>query len=239
MLHQYIIIFKFKYKDKVISSMKVFLAEDSFALSKALITFFKHKLYIVTHYDDGEEAFDNINLSNLHDIYVIDINLPNISGLELVKQIRKVNSEVPIIVITASVDIINLEDAYDFGCSEYIKKPFNLKELNIRLEKLINGNNDKIITLKNDIKFNLSSSTLSINENIIDLRKKELRFLALLFKNHKQIITTQSIEEYVWEGEIKEIYPLRQLLSGLRKKIPYDFIKTEIGIGYSIYENYK
>jgi len=220
--------------------MKVFLAEDNFSLSKALITFFKLKSYDVCHYADGEEAFDAINLQNIKDVYIVDINLPNINGLDLVKQIRNIDKDVPIIMITASVDIADFEDAYDFGCSDYIKKPFNLKELDIRLNKLLQHSvKEKIIHLKHNIKFDLDLHLLYIDEKVIELRKKEVRFLTLLFKNHNRKILTQEFEMYIWEGEIKDSYPLRQLVNGLRRKLKYDFIKTEIGLGYSIDENYK
>ena len=214
--------------------MKVFLAEDNFALSKVLITFFKLKSYDISHFSDGEDAFDNINLQNLKDIYVIDINLPKINGLELVKQIRNIDNDVPIIVITASTDINDFVNAYDFGCSEYIKKPFNLKELDIRLNKLL-GNHlkEKIISLNKNIKFNLEFNLLYLDDKVVELRKKEIRFLILLFKNHHKKVSTEEFEMFIWEGEIKENYPLRQLVNGLRRKLKYDFIKTEIGLGYS------
>ena len=80
---------------------------------------------------------------------------------------------------------------------------------------------------------------LYIDNQLIELRKKELRFLTLLFKNNYKKVTTEEFEMYIWEGEIKDIYPLRQLVNGLRRKLKYDFIRTEIGLGYSIYEDYK
>lgn len=220
--------------------MRVFLAEDNFSLSKALITFFKLKSYDVTHYSDGEEAFDNITLQNIKEIYIIDINLPNINGLDLIKQIRKIDNDVPIIMITASADIHDFENAYDFGCSEYIKKPFNLKELDIRLKKLLQNHlKESDILLNKNIKFDTETKILSIDTHPVELRKKEMRFLTLLFENRYRKVTTEEFEMYIWEGTIKENYPLRQLVNGLRRKLKYDFIKTEIGIGYSIHEDYK
>lgn len=216
--------------------MEVFLAEDNYQLSKALITFFNMKSFSVTHFDDGEDAFDNILTNRLKDVYIIDINLPNINGLELVKQIRRLDKNVPIIMITASVDIDDFEHAYDFGCSDYIKKPFNLKELDIRLTKLLKKDRS-VIELSGGIKFDTELKKLFFNDKEIELRKKELRFLTLLFSNQKQKVLSEEFEEFVWEGELKESYPLRQLVNGLRRKLPFDFIKTEIGIGYSINEN--
>jgi len=218
--------------------MKVFLAEDNFLLSKALVKFFELKSYEVYHFKDGEDAFDDINLKNIKDIYVIDINLPTINGLELVKHIRNIDCDVPIIMITASVDIHDFEKAYDFGCSEYIKKPFNLKELDIRLNRLLK-NHTKDIILSENIRFDLQLQELYIKNKKVELRKKEIRFLTLLLENRHRKIFTEEFEMYIWEGEIKDSYPLRQLVNGLRRKLEYDFVKTEIGIGYSVHENYK
>ena len=220
--------------------MDVFLAEDNLALSKALITFFKLKSYNIFHFDDGEKAYDDITSHNLKNIYIIDIDLPNISGLELVKKIRNIDKEIPIIIITASVDIEDFEKAYSLGCSEYIKKPFNLKELDIRLNRLLqNDLKTKVIHLKKGIKFDLHSKTLYIDNKEVNLRKKELRFLTLLFENKNRKVLTEEFEDYIWEGDIKTNYPLRQLVNSLRRKLRYNFIKTEIGIGYSIHEDYK
>ena len=106
------------------------------------------------------------------------------------------------------------------------------------MQKLISNNNiSKIIVLNNSISFDLKNKILLIDTVSLELRKKELRFLTLLFQNNKQIVSTQALEEYIWEGEIKESYPLRQLVNGLRKKIPFDFIKTEVGLGYKLNEN--
>jgi DNA-binding response OmpR family regulator len=213
--------------------------EDDISLNKALISFFNLKQYEIESYFDGEEAFNHLALSNLADIYIIDINLPGINGLDLIKQIRKIDAVVPIVVITASVEISTLEEAYDFGCSEYIKKPFNLRELEIRIERLCEISLDKIIKVhcvedNSTIEFDLKNNVLHHNGNLVELQKKELRFLTILFKNYKFIVKTSDIEDYVWEGEIKDIYPLRQLVTKLRKKLPCNFVKTEVGIGYYI-----
>ncbi len=221
--------------------MKIFLVEDNLALSKAITIFFKIKKYSITHYDDGEDAYDAIDCRNINafDLYIIDINLPNISGLDIVKRIRQIDIEVPIIVITASLDIADLEDGFAYGCNEYIKKPFELKELDIRLNRLVNNSSDKFYNINGSLKFNMTTNQLINDDEFIDLRRKESRFLALLLKNRNSKTSIQEFEEFVWEGEIKESYPLRQLVNGLRRKLPCDFIKTDVGLGYSINENCK
>lgn len=223
--------------------MKVFLVEDDISLNKALISFFKLKKYEIEAYLDGEEAFDHLTLSNLADIYIVDINLPGINGLDLIKQIRKIDASVPIVVITASIEITTLEEAYDFGCSEYIKKPFNLRELEIRINKLCEDSPNQKIQIKCDndgvnVEYDLKNNLLYSDGKLVSLQKKELRFLTILFKNYKFIVKTSDIEDYVWEGEIKDEYPLRQLVTKLRKKLPCNFVKTEVGIGYYITDEF-
>ena len=213
--------------------MDICLVEDNHSLSKILIKFFQIKNFNVSHYSDGEEAFDLINSNNIKDAYIIDINLPNINGLDIIKRVRHFEFNVPIIIITASVDIQDFEKAFEYGCNDYIKKPFNFKELDIRLNKILNTSFKKIKIVQN-LEFFLDSQQLMFNSIEIPLRKKESRFLNILLSSPQQKVTSVELEEYIWEGEIKENYPLRQLVNGLRKKLPIDFIQTDIGTGYSI-----
>lgn len=122
------------------------------------------------------------------------------------------------------------------GCSEYIKKPFNLKELDIRLQKTLNQK-AKFFMINSQLKFDFSSKALYYNELEIELRKKEKRAIEILLNNFDFIVPNTTMEDYIWEGDIKDSYPLRQLINTIRTKIPVNFIKTEIGIGYKATHN--
>jgi len=212
--------------------MRVLLVEDDIQLNTTITSYLETKPFEVTSIEDGEEAIDLID-KNIFDLYLIDINIPSISGLELLKYIRKTNIHVPIIIITASLEINNLTQAYDNGCNEYLKKPFHLKELEVRINNLINKNLPSI-KFSDNFYYCESSQSFIVDNVSIELRKKEQRFLNILIDNIGITVSTERIIDYVWENEIKDKYPMRQLVNCIRKKLPMDIIKTEIGIGYKI-----
>jgi DNA-binding response OmpR family regulator len=212
--------------------MKVLLVEDDTQLNTTISSYLETLPFNVTSTEDGEEAIDIIDESNF-DLYIIDINIPSISGLELLKYIRQTNIHVPIIIITASLEINNLTDAYNKGCNEYLKKPFHLKELEVRINRLINIKLTGIRFSEN-FYYCETNKSFMLDNKPLELRKKEERFLTILINNIGKTVDTQRIIDYVWENEIKDNYPIRQLLAGIRKKLPLDIIKTHIGVGYKI-----
>ncbi len=213
--------------------MNVLIIEDDVQLSIAINKFFEIKNFSATIVKDGLDAIDQIDNGNF-DIYIIDINIPRINGLDLLKHIRKTDLYIPIIIITASLEIENFSIAFNNGCSEYIKKPFHLKELDIRLNNLLSLNQPAITTLNNELKYDLQKEEFLYQHHPIVLRYKEKRFCTLLIKHINKIVSNEMIYDYVWEGEVKETYPLRQLLVELRKKLPNNVIQTKIRQGYII-----
>jgi len=199
--------------------MNVLLVEDDIQLNNTITKYLSHNDFDVTSITDGDKAILHIDMIKF-DLFIIDINVPNINGLELVKYIRHKDLSTPIIMITASLELENFKIAFDSGCNEYIKKPFYLEELKIRIS--------------NNITYDIEFEELTIHNEIIKLRKKERRLLCLFFQNINKTVLNETIENYVWENEIRESYPLRQLISELRKKFNTDenFIFAENGIGY-------
>lgn len=212
--------------------MRILLIEDDIQLSFAIINFFEDKNYEIVSVKDGEKALSFID-SQKFDLYLIDINLPNINGIDLLKYIRKTNILTPIVILTASLEITNLTNAFEYGCSEYIKKPFHFKELEVRVNKLLNTNSSNI-DFGNEFIYYKDKRKFYYKNQLVELRKKENRFLEILVENLNKTITTEQITDYVWENEIKDNYPLRQLVNGLRKKLPSNIVKTDIGEGYRI-----
>jgi len=195
--------------------MKVLLVEDDTQLNTTITSYLETKPFEVTSVEDGDEAIDTIDDHNF-DLYLIDINIPSISGLELLKYIRQTNIHVPIIIITASLEINNLTQAYESGCNEYLKKPFHLKELEVRINRLIHANLTSII-FSDRFYYCENAKNFIVNNIPLELRKKEERFLNILIDNIGKTVDTQRIIDYVWENEIKEKYPIRQLVNGIRK----------------------
>jgi DNA-binding response OmpR family regulator len=213
--------------------MKVLIIEDDVQLNIAISEFFKIKAFDVVSIKDGLSAIDQIDNGNF-DLYIIDINLPRINGLDLLKHIRKTDLDTPIIIITASLEIVNFSSAFENGCSEYIKKPFHLKELDIRINNLLKDNKPEPISLGDELTYDMHTEEFLYKNKPIRLRYKEKRFCTLMMKHINSVVSNEMVYDYVWEGEIKETYPLRQLLVELRKKLPSDIIQTKIREGYII-----
>ncbi|MCO4844637.1 MAG: response regulator transcription factor [Sulfurovum sp.] len=213
--------------------MKVLIIEDDVQLNIAISEFCKIKAFDTVSVKDGLKALDQIDSGDF-DLYIIDINIPRINGLDLLKHIRKTDLDTPIIIITASLEIQNFSTAFENGCSEYIKKPFHLKELDIRINNLLTLKKPVMITLNDELTYDLSSEEFYYQNRPIKLRYKEKRFCAILMKHIDTVVSNEMVYDYVWEGEIKETYPLRQLLVELRKKLPFDIIQTKIREGYII-----
>lgn len=214
--------------------MKILIIEDDIQLNTTITNFLRYKGCQTTSVEDGEEALEYID-KNFYDLYIVDINIPKVSGLEVLKYIRQKDLITPVIIITASLELENLKTAYKNGCDEYIKKPFYLEELEIKIDKICVGNyKNEIINISDNISYDTNLEELVINGEIKRLRKKEKRLLTILLQNINKTVPTQTLENYIWENEIKETYPLRQLVNDLRKYFDNDekFIFSEIGVGY-------
>ena len=198
--------------------MKILLLEDDIALNKSIYDALVYSGYSVDTFFDGNDVIDN--LSSIYDLYIMDINVPNISGLELLNLIHNQTPLSKIIMISANTDINMIENAYNLGCIDYLKKPFHLKELRIKIDMFFSNTNSQLkeIKLKPD-------STLS---------KKEKRFLTLLLNNKNQGTTYQMIDEFVYEDKTMTNDGIRALVKRLRGKLEDDIIKNLPDEGYTI-----
>lgn len=215
--------------------MNILLIEDDLTLNELITDYLKLNGNSVVSLEDGMNAIDTIDKTNF-DLYIIDINIPHINGLEIVKYIRQKDISTPIIMITASMELENFKTAYKNGCDDYIKKPFYLEELKIRIDKLLSkkSNGNSLIKISDTITYDTEYEELSVRGEVKRLRKKERLLLNILLKNVNKLVTNEIIENYVWENEIKELYPLRQLVNDLRKHFDNGekFIFAERGMGY-------
>lgn len=215
--------------------MNILLIEDDLTLNELITDYLKLNGNSVVSLEDGMNAIDTINKTNF-DLYIIDINIPHINGLEIVKYIRQKDISTPIIMITASMELENFKTAYKNGCDDYIKKPFYLEELEIRIDKLLSkkSNGNSLIKISDTITYDTEYEELSVRGEVKRLRKKERLLLNILLKNVNKLVSNEIIENYVWENEIKELYPLRQLVNDLRKHFDNGekFIFAERGMGY-------
>jgi len=147
--------------------MNILLIEDDHILNDTITDYLKFKGNELTSLEDGGDAMTIIDKSNF-DLYIIDINVPNINGLEIVKYIRIKDLQTPIIMITASVELSNFKSAYKNGCDDYITKPFYLEELEIRIDKLI----DKTIEVKHIEQQNVNLRKLANYDPLTGIRNR-------------------------------------------------------------------
>ena len=215
--------------------MNILIIEDDLTLNELITDYLKLNDNVVVSLEDGINATGIID-KRIFDLYIIDIDIPHISGLEIVKYIRQKDISTPIIMITASMELENFKTAYQNGCDDYIKKPFYLEELEIRINKLLSKklNDCSIIKISDNITYNTEYEELVVNKEIKRLRKKEKRLLCLFLQNINKTVSNEVIENYVWENGIKEFHPVRQLVNDLKKHFDNGekFIFSERGVGY-------
>jgi DNA-binding response OmpR family regulator len=116
--------------------MNILLIEDDIQLNTTVTNYLQLNNYEVTSLHDGQKAISYIDMIKF-DLYIIDINVPSINGLEILTYIRNKDLKAPIIIITASMELSNFQTAFKNGCDDYIKKPFYLEELSVRINKLL------------------------------------------------------------------------------------------------------
>lgn len=199
--------------------MKILLLEDDIALNRAIKKITELDSHTTTPFFDGKEVYND--LSQSYDLYILDINVPNINGLELLNLIYEKNHTSKVIIISANSDIHSLSEAYRLGCIDYLKKPFHLEELRIKISKL-----------SSDIENLLDSVKLKNDENA--LTKKEKSLLILLLTNKERIVTYEMIEYSVYNEKMMSMDSVRALVRRLRAKLSDDVIVNVVDEGYKI-----
>ena len=216
--------------------MKILLLEDEFLLSRSIRTYLLSRGHLVDHYDNGKDVLKVIE-EKQHDFYILDINTPLIGGLECLESIAAKFPNIPKIMISAYNDIEHISSAFDLGCSDYLKKPFNLKELQIRIELLLNKSNavdvpNPIIHLSEHYTFNKETNLLYYDDSVQRFTKKEHSLILLFISNLGQIITDESIQSFIWNGEEVESSTIRSLVNRVRNKLKEDILQNIRGFGY-------
>lgn len=212
--------------------MEIFLVEDDKNLNRTLHMALYDMGFNVRSFMDGKEALDNI--LDKYDLYILDMNLPNINGIQLIKKIKELDISKKIFVVSAELDIHTILSAYDIGATDYIKKPFDVREILVKINHHFPAINSKIIFK------NCPESEYCINNKIFyykgkeyKITKKESRLLKILIDNANKNVSNSVIENYVWnDGENKKY--VRQLVAKLRKKLPCNIIENHTLNGYRV-----
>lgn len=219
-----------------LKNMTILYAEDEEGIRKNISDALSYYAKDVYEACNGKEALE-IYEEKKPDIILSDIHMPILNGLEFVKEVRKNNREIPIIMITAHTDKEYLLDAVELHMEKYIVKPVDIDELFETLDKcvyILDSNKKTSLSNHKDYIYDYDRKELKYkNENVI-LNKKEMIFLELLICNQNRIVTYDELQEYVWGDDIMTDSALRSLVRNLRKKLPTDIIINLSGIGYRI-----
>ncbi|WP_041956884.1 response regulator transcription factor [Sulfurospirillum arsenophilum] len=209
--------------------MKILLLEDNARLNATITKRLEAKGYAIDTFVDGKAAYDAMD--NGYGCYILDINVPSLDGIEILKNVRDFYPETPVIIISSSVELEVIKDAYSYGCNDFLKKPFFIDELEIKIEKLCNIRND-IVDLGHDCQFDFKTSLLRIGSCEEHLSRKEKLLLNVLISEKGKVVSFDKIQAMVWEGNFASLDSIRSLMRRLRKKIPFECIETVVDVGY-------
>ncbi|RXJ83879.1 response regulator transcription factor [Arcobacter sp. CECT 8985] len=214
---------------------KLLLLEDDITLSDTIIEYFEDNNFSIDSAYDGEEALIKV-YEKKYDLLLLDVNVPSLNGFELLKQIRENQDKTPAIFITSLNSMTSLEEGFDSGCDDYIRKPFALKELFLRVNTILKReylNKEDIIKIDDNIVFDMSSYVLKKDEEIIPLKNKEIKLLKLFLLNPNELLDHERIFSYVWDYEEEPSdTSLRTYIKNLRKIIGKDKIVSLKRLGY-------
>ena len=217
--------------------MKILILEDEKILVDSMQEFLSDCGYEVTSFTNSKKALDSIYDSS-YDLLLLDVNVHGkLNGFELLEVLREAGIVVPAIFITSLNNIEDLTHGYSSGCCDYIRKPFDLAELKLRVEQVIQthcfASTENTIELSFDYVYDTKKMQLTLNDEVITLSKTETKLLELLIKSRGSVVTYEMFWEEVW-GEWIEPTNIRVQVGSLRKKLDNDFIKNARGVGYSI-----
>jgi len=215
---------------------KILLLEDDITLNETVSEYLQDNGFDVFSLYDGEEAYEII-YEKRFDLLLFDVNVPSLDGFKLLENLRKDNINTPVIFITSLNSMNSFEKGFTLGCDDYLRKPFELKELLIRVELILKRgyfhNSDTKINIIDDIFFDTSSNTLFNDNEIIKLNNKETKLLKLFLQNQNKILSHEQIFENVWNyDEDSSDDSLRTYIKNLRKLIGKERIISVKKLGY-------
>ncbi|MDY0780508.1 response regulator transcription factor [Tenacibaculum sp. IB213877] len=220
--------------------MKILIVEDEHLLAETMISYLQKEGYQCEWVDNLQEAKTK-SWDYEYDCLIVDINLPDGKGFEVIKQLKKMRSDAGIIIVSAKHALDDKIYGLEIGADDYLTKPFDLVELNARIKSIIRRRSFKAQNsiIFNEIEVFPDDRTVKVNNEFLKLTKKEYDLLLYFITNLHRVITKSSIAEHLWgdEMDMADSYDfIYSHLKNLRKKIILkkgkDYIQTVYGVGY-------
>ncbi|EFX91839.1 transcriptional regulatory protein [Actinobacillus ureae] len=216
--------------------MRILLIEDDKLIGDGLKLGLTKQNFVVDWFQDGKLGFDAL-FSTQYDAVVLDLSLPKMDGLDILKRWRKEHQDIPVLILTARDTLDDRILGFNSGADDYLCKPFALMEVVVRLQALVRRryqqSSSEIVIGSLRIDNNTHSATLA--DNPIILTSKEFQLLQLFVSNKDKVLTRSSIEEklYSWDNDVGS-NTLEVYIHNLRKKLGKSWIKTVHGVGYRL-----
>ncbi|SFE04023.1 DNA-binding response regulator, OmpR family, contains REC and winged-helix (wHTH) domain [Peptostreptococcaceae bacterium pGA-8] len=218
--------------------MKILLVEDETELLKSIAEGLSTIGYYVDTASSGEEALEYI-LAEEHDLYIFDLNLPDMTGFDILKYLNKERGNSKVLILTANSNIESKVEGFELGASDYLTKPFYFEELEMRVKALLrrNFNLEDVKISCGELEFDTKKRILYVRGEELKLTKKETAIIEYLLFNKERIVTTEDLLAHAWDSEVDYFSnSIRVHLATLRKKIKevlgYNPIINKIGEGY-------
>ncbi|MDG1733011.1 MAG: response regulator [Thalassotalea sp.] len=216
--------------------MKILIVEDDLQLAQGLQRSLRNEGYAANHVNNGARAILSVQ-TNECDIVILDLGLPDMDGLDVLKKIRQSKNNIPVLILTARDSINEKINGLDLGADDYLAKPFDPSELFARLrvlERRLGTVNTSIIKIAG-VSLDTNAHMSSVDDKHLDLSRKEYMVLKALMENSGRIQSREQLESKLYEwGEEVASNAVEVHIHHLRKKLPVGFIKTVRGIGYTI-----
>ncbi len=226
---------------------KILIVEDEQKLSRVLQLELEYEDYETGIATDGKEALEKIE-EERWDLILLDIMLPKLSGLEVLRKVRKSGETMPIILLTARDEVHDKVSGLDIGANDYITKPFQIEELlariRVHLRTTISQNNSGELLKVGDLTVNMGSREVKRQEMSIDLTPREFDLLVCLLKNKNIVLTREQLIEQVWgfdyygDTNVVDVY-IRYLRQKIDKGYDKTYIQTVRGVGYTVKDRSK
>jgi len=213
--------------------MHVLLLEDEYLLNSNIKEFLELKGMSVESYLDGSELLKQSSFNA--DIAILDIEVPGANGYEVIEWIKRVNKDIPTIFMTAYTDIGSIEKAYNLGCSDYLKKPFDLIELYLRVQQLTHINQSTKIELTPTTLFDMQEEQLYVDDEIHKITKIQRSILKVLLKYKNTIVTYETLMSEIWDDNFIKVNTIASHVKEIRKILPSDMIESVRAEGYRLH----
>ena len=215
--------------------MKILLVEDDIMLNEMTAEYITSTGHIIKSVKTGTESLQILEKEKF-DLLILDINLPDIDGFTILEKMHEQKRMIPTIYISALIDIEDISRAFDLGCFDYLKKPFHLKELTLRINKILKT---RIVPqthkrLSKHYSFDSENMTLLYNNEPHILPKRQLQIIELLALNRSLVVQYDMFRDYVWNDDYIDNATIRAEVNRVKTVLKEDFIKNIRGSGYMI-----